>query len=479
MNYAAINALLPAMQAKGVNVYFSPRTPTTLVGVSEATQRGIFGPTSPLRLVVEVRDQHDRAFAGVPVTFRVTSGDSELRPTTAETDLDGRAQTYLTLAGATGTTTVSVTAAEVSQPIQFTATAVPIIAPLTIPDVNLRRKIAYTLDKPDAAQLTAADVLTLTQLDASESDIQDLTGLEHAQNLKVLNLFGNSVTDLAALGSLTRLTELNLSANPLNYSAINTHIPALRAIGVEIAFDPRAPTKMVKISGEAQEGLINTAMPLPFVVEVRDQRDRAYAGVPVAFRVTAGDGQLDAADTSTDLNGRAQARFTFGQSTGTVTVSVTAAGISNLVQFTATAINPYVSVPDANLRVKITDALGKPRDAQLIAGDMLRLTRLNVFDAGIHDLTGLELAHGMTFLEIGFSSISDLTPLAGLTRLTHLSLSHNRISDVSPLAGLTQLTYLYLNNNLLTDVSALAGLTQLTTLSLNTTASSMCLRFRG
>ena len=472
LNYTTINAHIPAMQAKGVNIQFHPRTPTKLVQVSAATQYGIVKTTLSLPFVVEARDQRGRAFAGVPVTFRVTAGDGQLSATNATTNPDGRAQAYLTLGGAAGKTTVSVTAAGVSQSIEFTATVIPISISVTIPDVDLRRKIAETLGKLGSAQLTAGDIFALTALDVSDAGIQDLTGLEHAHNLGVLNLSRNSVTDVSALGSLTRLTELNLSANPLNYAAINTHIPAMQAIGVEIAFDPRAPTKMVKISGEAQQALINTALPHPFVVEVRDQHNRAFAGVPVTFRVTAGGGQLNAADTATDLNGRAQARLTLGKTVGKINVSVTAADVQQAVQFTATAIDPQVSVPDANLRAKIAETLGKARDAQLTVADMLALGQLNAQHAGIQDLTGIEHAHNLRVLALGGNSISDLTPLKRLTQLTQLYLGNNSISAASPLAGLTQLTTLFIGHNAIGNISPISELTQLTGLDLNYTGIS-------
>ena len=472
LNYTAINAHIPAMQAKGVRIQFYRRAPTKLVPMSAATQYGIVKTALPLPFVVEVRDERDRAFASVPVTFRVTAGDGQLGAASAATDPDGRAQAYLTLGSAAGETTVSVTAAGVSRPIKFTATAIPASAPVTIPDVNLRRKITETLGKQGSAELTPVDMLALTALDASDAGIRELTGLEFAHNLGVLNLARNTLSDVSPLGSLTRLTELNLSANPLNYTAINADIPAMRATGVEIAFDRRAPTTMVKISGEAQRGLVGTALPLPYVVEARDQHARPFAGVPVTFRVTAGGGQLGAADTATDLNGRAQARLTLGGTVGTITVGVTAAGMSQTVQFTATAINPQVSVPDANLRAKIAERLGKPRDAQLTVADMLALTRLDALNANIQDLTGLEHARNVRVLTLGLNSIGDASPLAGLTQLTQLSLEHNLLNNLSALSGLTQLETLLLGHNAIGDVPPISELTQLTWLDLSYTGIS-------
>ena len=488
LSYRAINTHIPAMQAKGVDIKFDPRTPTALMKISGDEQQGIVSTRLPLPFVVEVRDQDNKAFAGVPVTFRVSTSGGVLNPTNTTTDLNGKAQAYLTLGETPGKMTVRVTVEDISQSGQFTATAAPINTPVTITDVNLRAKIAETLRKPRDAQLTAGDMLALTQLNASDANIQNLTGLEHANNLKGLNLARNSLSDVSILTRLTQLETLFLSANPLSYATINTHIPALQAKGITVTFDPRTATKIVKISGDAQQGAVNMTLPLPFVVELRDQHNQTFAGVPVTFRVSAGNGQLTLTNTTTDLNGKAKAYLRLGQTTGITTVRVIAAEVSQSVQFTATVINPLVSVPDANLRAKITETLGKPSKAQLRASDMSALTQLNASDANIQDLTGLEHAHNMRelnlyrnrisnvsalkgltqlrYLLISYNIINDVSPLSGLTNLTNLQLNNNNISDVSPLSGLKQLTFLILGYNRIPDVSALEGLTQLTELGL-------------
>ena len=466
LNYVSINTHIPALQAKGIKVTFSPRTPTALMKISGDDQQGIVTARLPLPFLVEVRDQQNKAFAGVPVAFRVPAGGGVLNPSNTTTDMNGKAQAHLTLGKTPGKMTVRVTAADISQSVQFTATAAPTNTPVTITDVNLRRKIAETLSKPHDTQLTAGDMLALTQLNASDANIQDITGLEHAYNLKLLNLARNSLSDVFLLTKLTQLKTLLLSANPLSYATINTHIPALQTKGIKVTFAPRTPTKMVKISGDAQQGAVNMTLPRPFVVEVRDQDNKVFAGVPVTFRVSAGNGQLTSANTTTDLNGKAQAYLRLGQTTGTTTVNVTAAEVSQSVQFTATVINPPVSVPDANLRAKITETLGKPSNAQLKASDMSALTQLNASEANIQDLTGLEHAYNMRSLHLYNNSISDVSPLSGLTNLTYLQLNNNNISDISPLSVLKQLTYLILADNSIYDLSPLEGLTQLTRLYL-------------
>ena len=59
---------------------------------------------------------------------------------------------------------------------------------VTIPDANLRAAIETALRKASGAPITQAEMASLTRLEAPDSDISDLTGLEFATNLTRLDL---------------------------------------------------------------------------------------------------------------------------------------------------------------------------------------------------------------------------------------------------------------------------------------------------
>ena len=59
-----------------------------------------------------------------------------------------------------------------------------------ISDANLRAAIEAQLSKASGATITVADMANLTELKARNANIADLTGLEHATNLKSLWLDG-------------------------------------------------------------------------------------------------------------------------------------------------------------------------------------------------------------------------------------------------------------------------------------------------
>ena len=111
---------------------------------------------------------------------------------------------------------------------------------ITIPDANLRAVIEDSLNKARGEAITAAEMATLTRLEAPNSRVRDLTGLEYATELTVLNLGyvltngnrvnSNSISDLSPLSSLTKLTELNLFRNTIADLSPLSNLTELRVL---------------------------------------------------------------------------------------------------------------------------------------------------------------------------------------------------------------------------------------------------------
>ncbi len=66
---------------------------------------------------------------------------------------------------------------------------------VNIPDANLKNAICEALGKPSDYTVTVGDMKSLTELDASDLGITDLTGLWTAVNLEKLDLSGNPLDD--------------------------------------------------------------------------------------------------------------------------------------------------------------------------------------------------------------------------------------------------------------------------------------------
>ena len=82
-----------------------------------------------------------------------------------------------------------------------------------VPDPNLRQAIRETLSLLDGVPLTQLQILRLTNLEAGQRDITDLTGLQYATNLENLYLSENQIQDLTPLANLTNLIHLDLFLN--------------------------------------------------------------------------------------------------------------------------------------------------------------------------------------------------------------------------------------------------------------------------
>ena len=111
---------------------------------------------------------------------------------------------------------------------------------ITIPDVHLRAAIEDSLNKAKGEAITAAEMATLTRLEAPNSRVRDLTGIEYATELTVLNLGyvltnggrvnSNSISDLSPLSGLVKLTELNLFRNTIADISPLSNLTELRVL---------------------------------------------------------------------------------------------------------------------------------------------------------------------------------------------------------------------------------------------------------
>ena len=136
---------------------------------------------------------------------------------------------------------------------------------------------------------------------------------------------------------------------------------------------------------------------------------------------------------------------------------------SSMVTVSSTSMDRII--PDANLRAAVEAALGKASGAPITEAEMSTLTELHAPGANISDLSGLEFAANLAYLDLRYNyEIGDISSLSGLTNLETFYLGCNRFTDLSPLAGLTNLTDLNIGGNGFTDISYLSSMTNLTRL---------------
>ena len=99
----------------------------------------------------------------------------------------------------------------------------------------------------------------------------------------------------------------------------------------ETSSSPPPPMRLLRISGDDQQGLPGETLMNPFVVEVRNQDGEPSEGIGVIFYVLTGGGSLSTETVTTDSNGRAQSSLTLGGKPGTNRVQVNLSGTNPLV----------------------------------------------------------------------------------------------------------------------------------------------------
>jgi Leucine-rich repeat (LRR) protein len=114
-----------------------------------------------------------------------------------------------------------------------------------------------------------------------------------------------------------------------------------------------------------------------------------------------------------------------------------------------------IDFPDPNLQNAIKDNLGIQTDS-ISLGLLQEIEELYLYDSNITDLTGLENAINLNFLDLSYNDISDLTPLKNLLNLNTLYLNENpNLTDINILSNLKSIETLTLENTSVTDLSPL------------------------
>ena len=396
-----------------------------------------------------------------------------------------------------------------------------------IPDSNFRFVIEEALGKTSGARITQADMLTLTDIEG-KYNIQDITGIEFAKNLRTLDFWFNRISDISPLAQLVNLTELNLGDNQISDISPLTQLINLTKLdlgGNQIS-DISPLTQLINLTElNLMENQISDISPLTQLINLTklnlvgnrvsnmssltqlinltnlylmDNRVSDVSPLMQLINLT----KLNLASNrisnissltqlinlrTLDLSGNRISDISpLAQLINLTNLDLDGnqildfspvAGVPNVnkgVQRLNVATNPNapVNIPDPVLRTNIERELRKTKNAPITQEDLARLVRINLFHTGtIQDLTGLEFAINLTALNLAGNRVSDISPLAQLINLTELNLAGNQISDISPLAQLINLTELnlgktHLRNNRVSDISPLAQLINLTELNL-------------
>ena len=293
-----------------------------------------------------------------------------------------------------------------------------------IPDASLRAAIKTAMGKASDAPITDFEMGFLSELEAPNSNIRDLTGLELATSLTSLNLGtefvsrvgyvnSNHISDFSPLSGLTNLTRLDLGGNSISdLSALSGAISGLTRLE-RLYLDTNSISDVSALSG-----LTRLERLILFNNSISDL---------------------------SPLSGLTNLEQLYLENNSISDVSPLS-GLTNLAWLGLSANN--IS------------------DVSALSG-LPNLIRLFLRSNSMSDVSSLSGLTRLRTLNLDNNSISNITPLSGLTSLTSLLLSRNNISDISVLSGLTNLLSLSLSRNNISDISALSGLNSLRSLSLS------------
>ena len=347
-------------------------------------------------------------------------------------------------------------------------------------DPNLEKAIREVLELPDQTPITQQEMLRLIELAAPEKQIENLTGLEHATNLKSIHVHRNNISNLQPLADLIQLESLSLWGNPISDLSPAANLIQLKRLdlgGCQVSdITPLANlTQLTYLTLHHNFRIIDITplINLTQLTELRLSRNQIADITPLANLTQLITLQLShnrIVDISplanltqlTDLTLANNAITDFSPLFGLNSINIDI-DIHKLQELASV----IVKIADPSLERAIREKLGLPVETPLTQLVMNQLTGLDAGNSQIGDLTGLEHATNLKWIDLHQNNISDLKPLADLTHLERLSLWGNPISDLSPIANLIQLRGLDLGGCDVSDITSLANLTQLEWLTLH------------
>ena len=251
-------------------------------------------------------------------------------------------------------------------------------ASVHIPDPNLRAAIAEALGKAPGAAITVAEMVTLTSFTANDRDIRNLTGLEFAKNLEVLELNNNLIADLSPLTELINLRNLWLYWNKISDLSPLASLIKLRGLGIS-------------------HNLVSDLSPLAELTELQSL---------ICWESSVSD--------LSPLAGLPKLNW----------VDLCGAKISDL--------SPLAGVTSLRSLKLFQNSIS---DLSPLAG-LSGLERLEIHNNKVSDVSSLAELSNLKWVGLSSNKVSDVSALAGLSNLEWLRLGNNAISDFSPLEGL-------------------------------------------
>ena len=343
---------------------------------------------------------------------------------------------------------------------------------VSIPDPGLSAAIREALGKP-SGPLTVQDMLSLTDLNARNRNVRSIVGLEAARNLVSLDLQINLLTNVSLPSELTKLSMLDVSANPLADFVLPSGLTNLTSLTIEGAglTNLTMPADLTRLTNLDLEGNQLTGFNLPSNLTSLVGLDLGFNSL-TNFFLPGGLTNLTtfyfAGNPLTDLvlpPGLA-GMTELNLSQNLFTSFTLPAGMTNLIELDL-AFNQLtnLSLPD-DLRSLTELDLDFNQFSSL--NFPLNLTRLGLLHLRANQFTNFNVPAeltGLTYLDVSENPLSDFALSGSLSQLGLLRLSKTKLTQLTLPLGLTNLTGLFLTENQLTNLVLPPDLNRLETLN--------------
>jgi len=327
-----------------------------------------------------------------------------------------------------------------------------------------------------------ADMEKLIQLDIRYRSVKDLTGLEHAVNLRAIHcsaIYGTR--GISALSHLPKLETLSATPHPMSLKQLS-RLTQLKNVTLNLS--------SFKFKDISALSLFNHVESLTVVLHDRNRNrnqnlpalSEIIQGPNLTVRLSGHFKDLSFLVNLNKLKGlgvldaHIADRSAIFRLVGLKELSISVGDIEEIA-----ALSKMGTLQKLLLSTRSIDDLSALKSlAQLeqlaiyspskdfgFVSTLKQLRSLTLRGDSIKDISFLSNLTELESLTLSRCKIHDISALSGLTKLNALNLSKNGISDISTVSNFRNLSTLDLSSNRIADISSLSGLTQLKTLDLS------------
>ena len=382
-------------------------------------------------------------------------------------------------------------------------------AVLKFKDANFEKFIRNIVNK-STGEITSEDMAGIEKLRLLNTEITDISGIEHCTNLKSLFINIQQITNLTVLEDLANLEILglinyspdssvpppNIDFTPLNYlSHLNelytdlnqySNFSSLADLSnlnrIELSIEINQANHLSELSNlvnlerlciDFYESEISDLSPLSSLINLKYLEFRCAYNKNIRdlspLRVLSKLDEFRIYDSEiTDFSDVAHVKNVI-----TEPYSIFFPVIKNNSIPAINKVSKLYSTPilkSAAFEQFIRNTINKPT-GEITSEDMAGIEKLWMQGFELSDISGIEYCVNLKHLNLKYTNLKDrnfnfdISPLSRLTNLRTLSLRSENIIDITPLSKLTNLTNLFLDLNMnVTDLTSLSGLIELTQL---------------